>query len=188
MSNNVTKRRTIFIDKTFQGRTIVSVSLLIVLSTLCSAALVYWLSSGELQAQSQTAHLSVITTLEHLGISILIANVVAMLIAVVLAVFVVLYASHKISGPLYRFEKLCEHVGDGQLDTITSLREHDQLQALGTAFAGMVAKLRTRRDRRTALLAELTTQLEQILKDPAVANQYSSQIEHIRKDLQQLQD
>lgn len=190
MPNNITKtkRHTIFIDRAFQGRTILSVFLLIALSTICSALLVYWLTGGELKAQSQTAHLSVISTLEHLGISILIANVVAMLIAGCLAVFVALYASHKIAGPLYRFEKLCEHIGDGQLDTITSLREHDQLQALGKSFASMVAKLRSCKDRRVELVGQLLSHLEQLQQDPTITAHHSELLEQMRQSLSELQE
>jgi nitrogen fixation/metabolism regulation signal transduction histidine kinase len=188
MSNNTSKRQTIFIDKSFQGRTILSVFLLIALSGICSALLVYWLTGGELQAQSQTAHLSIVNTLEHLGISILIANVVAILVAGSMAVFVVLYASHKIAGPLYRFEKLCEQIGDGHLEMITSLREHDQLQELGTAFSEMVTKLRSRKDKQEELVTKLASHLEALQQDPDVSTQHSEQLKQMRHTLIQLLD
>jgi nitrate/nitrite-specific signal transduction histidine kinase len=188
MPNNQHQRRTVFIDKAFQGRSIAGVLLLILLSALCSALLIYWLAGGELQAQSQTAHLNIMNALEHLGIAIFLANLVALFIAGGLAVFVMLYSSHKIAGPLYRFEKLCEQVGDGQLDSITSLREGDQLQDMGKAFAGMVVKLRERRGQRMSLTAKLDDQLEQIQKDPALTTNYSAQLEQMREALKQLQD
>lgn len=188
MSNNLHQRRTIFIDKAFQGRFIAGVLLLILLSAFCSALLIYWLAGGELQAQSQTAHLNIMNALEHLGIAIFLANVVALLIAGCLAVFVMLYSSHKIAGPLYRFEKLCEQVGDGQLDAITALREGDQLQDMGKAFAGMVGKLRERKGQRLALAAKLADQLEQIQKDPAITANYSGQLGQMQEALKQLQE
>lgn len=186
--SNKAKRRTIYIKKDFQGRTILSVFLLIVLSGLCSALLLYWLTGGELQSQSFSAHYNMMDNLEHLGVSILIANVVAIFIAGGLAVFVILYASHKIAGPLYRFEKLCEHIGNGQLDTITSLREHDQLQELGNAFTGMVAKLRSRKDQRAVLVTKLSDHLAQLQQDPAIATHYSEHLEQMRQALAQLQE
>jgi methyl-accepting chemotaxis protein len=188
MSNNQSQRRTIFIDKAFQGRFILKMFLLILLSGFCSALLIYWLTGGDLQAQSYTAHTNIMTSLEHLGISILIGNLLAMLIAGSLVVVVALYASHKIAGPLYRFEKLCEQIGDGQLESIPSLREHDQLQELGKAFAEMASKLRYRKSKRILLINELANQLEQLRKEPSVANQYAGQLEKMQQTLEQLQE
>jgi nitrate/nitrite-specific signal transduction histidine kinase len=188
MSNNQIKRRTIFIDKAFQGRFILSVLLLILLSAACSALLVYWLAGGELQAQSQTAHINIMNALEHIGISILIGNLAALLIAGGVSVFIVLYSSHKIAGPLYRFEKLCQNVGDGQLDTITSLREDDQLQDMGKAFADMVTKLRSRKDQRVALVTELTSHLEQLRQDQAITDKHSGKLEQMQQALKRLQE
>ena len=188
MSNNQHQRRTIFINKAFQGRFILGVILLILLSSFCSALLIYWIAGGDLQAQTQTAHINIANTLEHLGISIFIANVAALLIAGGLSVFVMLYSSHKIAGPLYRFEKLCEQVGDGQLDTITSLREGDQLQDMGKAFAGMVSKLRDRKSQRVVLATSLSDQLGQLQKDPAVSANYSRQLAAMQDALKQLQE
>ncbi|AMK75305.1 MULTISPECIES: hypothetical protein [Methylomonas] len=159
MNNTVTKRRQIFIKKDFQGRFILGAFALILLAGLCSAALIYWMTGGDLQAQSQSAHANIVNAAERLGISILIGNLVAILVAGGIAVSTVLYASHKIAGPLYRFETLCQEVGDGKLDTVTHLRENDQLQDLALSFSNMVAKLRSRRDHRARLLAELNRQI-----------------------------
>lgn len=159
MNNTVTKRRQIFIKKDFQGRFILGAFALILLAGLCSALLIYWMTGGDLQAQSQSAHANIVNAAERLGVSILIGNLVAILIAGGIAVSSVLYASHKIAGPLYRFETLCQEVGDGKLDTVTHLREHDQLQDLALSFSNMVAKLRSRRDHRARLIAELNRQI-----------------------------
>ena len=54
-------------------------------------------------------------------------------------------ASHIIAGPLYRFEKLCEQVGNDDLDIITAIREKDQLHDLAKAFMVMINKLSARK-------------------------------------------
>ena len=159
MNTSDSKRSRVFIKKDFQGRFILGAFALILLAGLCSALLIYWMTGGDLQAQSQSAHANIVNAAERLGISILIGNLVAILVAGGIAVSTVLYASHKIAGPLYRFETLCQEVGEGKLDTVTHLREHDQLQDLALSFSNMVAKLRSRRDHRARLLAELNRQL-----------------------------
>ena len=188
MSNNADKRHSIFINKAFQGRFILNVLLLLLLSGLCSAMLIYWMTGGALQAESQTAHANIVNSLENLGFSILIGNLVAMLLAGGVALFVILYASHKIAGPLYRFEKLCQQIGDGQLDTVTSLRQHDQLQDLGTAFGDMVNKLRRRKDQRIQLIVKLNADLDQLEQDQSLAFDQRDRLEQMRQTLMQLQE
>jgi nitrate/nitrite-specific signal transduction histidine kinase len=188
MSNNVNKRRKIFINKTFQGRFILNVLLLILLSGFSSAMLIYWVIGGDLQVESQTAHENINNALNHLGISLILGNLTAMLIVGMLTVFMVLYASHKIAGPLYRFEKLCEQIGDGQLDGISRLREGDQLQDMGKAFDDMIGKLRNRQDQRKLLVTKLSGQLEQLQQDQAIATHHSEHLEQMRQTLAQLQE
>jgi methyl-accepting chemotaxis protein len=186
MSSNQIKRRNIFIKKAFQGRFIVGVFLLILLSSLCSALLIYWITGGDLQAQSQTAHVNIMTAWERLGVSIFIGNVVAFIVAGSLAVIVVLYASHKIAGPLYRFEVLCKQVGNGQLDTVTTLREKDQLQDLAEAFSIMVNKLRSQRSARQETAAKLSAKLEQLQAEDGLSTAQRSLLNEIEVMAKQL--
>ena len=159
MNNNQSKRHRIFIKKGFQSRFILGAFAVILLSGLCSALLIYWLTGDDLQAQSLSVHANIAKAWERLGISILIGNVVSILVAGTVAVISVLYASHKIAGPLYRFETLCEQVGNGNLDSIASLRENDQLQELSLAFVTMVAKLRNQRELQNRLLIDINNNI-----------------------------
>jgi nitrate/nitrite-specific signal transduction histidine kinase len=165
MNDNQPKRSRIFINKRFQSRFILGTFAIILLSGLCSALLIYWIAGGDLLAQSQSAHANIVNAWERLGISILIGNLVSILVAGAVAVISMLYASHKIAGPLYRFETLCEQVGNGNLDGITSLRESDQLQELAGAFVGMVTKLRSRRDRQAGLLSGINSMIRDLNHD-----------------------
>lgn len=186
MSNLPIKRRNVFINKSFQGRFIVWVFMLILLSGLCSALLIYWLTGGELKAQAHTAHINMLSVFEHLGLSIFIGNVVAIFIAGIIAVFVVIIASHKIAGPLYRFEKLCEQVGDGHFDGVTTLREKDQLQELGKSFSIMTAKLRMRQNKQMECIAKINTQIAQIKGDQNVTPQQRILLDELEQAIKQL--
>jgi methyl-accepting chemotaxis protein len=159
MNNSASKRRNVFIKKAFQARFMAGVIGLILLSSLSSALLIYWVTGGDLQAQAQSAHANIVTAWQRLGLSILLGNVVAIIVAGAAGIASVLYASHKIAGPLYRFETLCREVGDGNLNTITKLREDDQLQDLAKSFSTMVIKLRDRRDLRQRLLNDINQQI-----------------------------
>jgi len=59
--------------------------------------------------------------------------------AVVLAV---IYLTHKIAGPLYRFEKSMEAVGRGDLTHVVKTRKGDELKDLEEAFNEMIISLR----------------------------------------------
>ena len=160
MNNTTYKRRNVFIKKGFQIRFIAGVIALILLSGLCSALLIYWITGSDLEAQSLSAHVSIANAWERLGMSILIGNVISILVVGAAAVATVLYASHKIAGPLHSFENMCEEIGNGNLDTMTQLREEDQLQALALSFSTMVGKLRERRDRRAKLLGDINCRIK----------------------------
>jgi nitrogen fixation/metabolism regulation signal transduction histidine kinase len=162
MNDTAVKRRRLFIDKRFQGRFILGAFAIIMLSGLCSALLIYWITGDDLKAQTFSAHINIADADSRLGLSILIGNVVSILVAGGVAIISVLYASHKIAGPLYRFKKLCEEVGNGNLDTITSLREQDLLQELALAFSVMLNNLRDQRDRRKQHLAEIQSRIDDL--------------------------
>jgi methyl-accepting chemotaxis protein len=180
------KRSSIFINKVVQVRFIVGAFLVILFSGLCSALLIYWITGGDLQAQSHSAHVNITNTWEKLGLSILISNVVSMLITGTIALFVVLHATHKIVGPLYRFEKNCEQIGEGNLDAYVSLRENDQLQSLGSAFTDMVNKLRARNSEQQELVAKINTQVEQLKQDQTMTDQQQGALNELARLIKQL--
>jgi methyl-accepting chemotaxis protein len=186
MSNVHFKRSNIFINKAIQARFIVGVFLLILLSGLCSALLVFWITGGDLEAQSQTAHANIANAWDRLWLSILIGNVVSMVIAGAIAIYVVLYATHKIVGPLYRFEKICEQVGEGNLDGLISLREKDQLQTLGLAFTDMVNKLRARKSGQQELVDRINVQIEQLKHDQNMTEHQLGTLNELTRLIQQL--
>lgn len=186
MSRAPFKRSNIFINKAIQARFIIGVFLLILLSGVCSALLIFWITGSDLQAQSHTAHANIANAGERLWLSILIGNVVSMVIAGTLAMIVVLYATHKIVGPLYRFEKICEQVGEGNLDGLVALREKDHLQALGLAFTNMVNKLRTRKTEQQEVLARINTQVEQLMKDQDITEHQLGGLSELARLLKQL--
>ncbi len=159
---------------------------MILLSGLCSALLIFWITGGDLQAQSQSAHANIVNAWDRLGLSILIGNVVSIVIAGSISMFMVLYATHKIVGPLYRFKKICEEVGSGNLDTHLSLREKDQLQELGLAFSDMVHKLRTKKTQHLDLLTQINTQLEQLTQDQNITTQQLEQINELNRLVKKL--
>lgn len=158
MSNNQ-QRRIVFIKRDFQLRFIFGAFSLILLAGFCSALLVYSITADDLNAQSLSVHTNLEQASNRLGLSVMMGNIVSILVAGAVAVFSVLYGSHKLAGPLYRFETLCRQVASGNLDGITKLREKDQLQELAESFAEMVDKLREQRHLRGKAVADINDQI-----------------------------
>ncbi len=186
MSKPHFKRRHIFINKVVQVRFILGAFLVILLSSLCSSLLIYWITGGDLQAQSHSAHVNIAHSEERLILSILISNVVAILITGGISLYAVLHATHKIVGPLYRFEKNCEQIGSGNLDAYTLVRENDHFQGLGLAFTNMVDKLRAKKLEQQELADKITAQAELLKQGQNLTGQQVSELKEIARLLKQL--
>lgn len=184
MKDKLPKRRNVFIKKGFQGRLILGVFGIILLAGLCSALLIYWLTGSDLEAQSLSMHAAVSSVSERLGASVVIGSLVSMLVAGIVTVISVLYATHKIAGPLYRFETLCRQIGNGNLDGITQLREKDQLKALALAFSEMVGKLREQRGLRSEVVATIYDQLSVLQGSSNLTQPQQEAVEKILDALQ----
>ena len=60
-----------------------------------------------------------------------------------LMLLISLYVSHRFAGPIYRFEKSAQSVGNGDLTHRVSLRTGDELMELQEEFNDMVARLQS---------------------------------------------
>lgn len=65
---------------------------------------------------------------------------------------------------MYRLQKMCEEVSNGNYNPVTSLRKADQLTALAQSFASMIDALREKQDNNKSKVAELRKLLESMLK------------------------
>jgi len=148
------KRSIVFIEKAFQGRFILWMLVLILLFALCSAFVLYLLLASDLESESFSAHLRIADTWHKLGRSIIVGNAVSALFSGISVVVVVLYLSHRIAGPMYRFQRIFRRIAAGDLAVPTHLREHDQMKVLAAALEDMLVELRRRREHRLRSLGE----------------------------------
>lgn len=179
------KRRTLFIQPAFQGRFIASMLGLILLFAVCSAFILYLLLASDLESEARSAHLRIVDTWQKLGLSIVIGNLVSALFTGITVIVVVLYISHKIAGPMYRFQKLFAEVGRGHLDMTASLREHDQLKELASSFDEMLASLRKRRDERIVAIRDAAAAVHEL--QYLYPEESSSALARIQTRLQELE-
>jgi len=72
------------------------------------------------------------------------ALLVSFCISAAAVTLAVIYLTHKIAGPLYRFEKSMEVVGQGDLTHVVRTRRGDELKDLEVSFNEMIKNLRQR--------------------------------------------
>ena len=72
---------------------------------------------------------------------IIITSISVVVLLSFITIYTVLYLSHRIAGPLYKFEKITNEIGNGNLNISVQLRQKDELLPLKKAFENMVENL-----------------------------------------------
>ncbi len=158
MTLNKTQENT---PKSSSAQLFLGVTFLIILSSCLSALAIFYLTTPDLQTV-QSPEASIVESWQKLGIALFIGNLISVIFAGGIALFVVLYSSRKITEPLYRFEKLCEQVGQGEFDVVTVPREKLQFKNLSIAFSSMVSKLHQKRNEQHELIAQMEMQIQDL--------------------------
>ncbi|MCW9046754.1 MAG: hypothetical protein OQK46_01640 [Gammaproteobacteria bacterium] len=171
MNNSDIKRHTIFIQKKFQARSIITVVGIIAISGLVSGVLLYFLLANELSSELQVAHSQIQNTWDSLAPAIIFGNIVTVIVTGLVAAIAVLYQSHKIAGPMYRLQSICEEVSKGNYNPVSSLRKADQLTALAESFETMLLSLRDKQSHQSEILAEVQFLITSLLKEADSENQ-----------------
>lgn len=134
-------RRRYLIKKTFQLKFVAHFLVLVIFGSLVSGILLYFLASSELGVQYYSAHIAIRNTWDILKPSILITHTGAVILVSVITVYMVIYLSNRIAGPLYRLETILGEVAAGNLDIKVTLRKNDELAPLKTSVQNMIEKL-----------------------------------------------
>ena len=73
--------------------------------------------------------------------AVLLTNVITLIVVTFATIVVVLFISHKIAGPMFRFEQDLKDIGQGDLTKKISLRKKDQFTNLSDSLNIMTATL-----------------------------------------------
>ncbi|MFQ5586263.1 MAG: hypothetical protein ACE5GF_05505 [Thermodesulfobacteriota bacterium] len=123
-------RRNIFIKRRFQADFSVKFLVLILIESLLAIGLFVYLSRDTITTGYSGSELIISRTRDFFLPTLLLSNLVVVGITAVVGVVVFLLASHKLAGPLYRFEKTLDNMGSGDLTHRFSLRQKDQMKSL----------------------------------------------------------
>lgn len=137
-------RRQYFIKKDFQTRFIVKFILVLVTGGFISVGLTLLTTRGTLTTSFVDSRLLIQDTPLVILPSVVLTTVISIAVVGIIAAIVMLLVSHKIAGPMYRFEKDIERIAGGDLKSHINLRKGDQFQETVKNLNLMIDSLNSR--------------------------------------------
>ena len=138
------RRRNYYIKKKFQRNFILKFCALVILGSIVSGLIIYVMSRATLTTTFENSRLTIKSTADFILPAVLLSSIIVIVSTCGAAIFITLFTSHKIAGPLYRMEKDVQEVTSGNLDMRFSLRQGDELKALAVSLDTMVLTLKNR--------------------------------------------
>jgi len=120
------KRRQYFIKKDYQLKFILKFCLIILAGSIISTGVLFLFSQGTLTSSFEHSRLIIRNTGIAIMPAVILTNIITLILISIAAVVVVLFISHKIAGPMFRFEKDLKEIGEGNLTKTIALRNKDQ--------------------------------------------------------------
>lgn len=169
------QRKNYFIKKDFQAKFILKFCLLLLAGVIVSMALLFFFSQDTLTSSFHNSRLVIKNTGLVILPSIVYTGLITLVLLTIGTVIVILFISHKIAGPMFRFEKELREIGEGNLTKKVLLRNKDQAAELADAINEMTATLQKK-------VFSIQTELERIRE---AARQQNVPLDHI-EDLDRL--
>ncbi|OGQ46663.1 MAG: hypothetical protein A2W63_02990 [Deltaproteobacteria bacterium RIFCSPLOWO2_02_44_9] len=135
MDNNpFFRRRNYFIKKNFQVNFTVKFLIIILIEAFLAAGLFLYMSKGTLTTGYLGSELRIARTYDFFLPMLLLSNLIIVGISAVIGIGVLIFLSHRIAGPLYRFENILNSIKKGDLTQRFKLRENDQFAELANSI------------------------------------------------------
>ncbi len=172
------KRRTrVLIDKTFQFRQIALFMAINLFMLVLFTCFTYLFFGDELKTNLASAHATYRSVWQMILPILLTLGLLNLFLSSILIFIFVLFASHKIAGPLYRFQIWIDELGKRNFQTITSIREKDQLHPLSLSLKQTTEVLGDDLRR----LADGTGRLRQLLSSTAEGQESRKVVESMHE-------
>ena len=135
------KRRIHYIKKDFQFKFILKFCLLVLLGAAISTVLLSVFATGTLTTSFKGSKLVVEKTYTAILPALIYTNLITAVLITLATIFVTLYVSHKLAGPMFRFETDLKMIGEGDLTKRIKVRQHDQLTDFADSLNDMTESL-----------------------------------------------
>ena len=136
------KRRNYFIDRAFQTEFVLKFCGLVILGSALFGILLYLFSKNALTTSFENSRLVIKSTSDYIFPGLLLGGLITAIITAISASIVVILMTHRIAGPMYRFEKYIKEVGSGKLCPDLRIRKKDQFQNMVDALNKMTDDLK----------------------------------------------
>lgn len=135
------KRRQYFIRKDYQFKFILKFCLIVLAGSIISTAFLFFFAQGTLTSSFEHSRLVIRNTANAIMPAVILTNVITLIVITFATIVIVLFISHKIAGPMFRFEKDLKDIGQGDLTKKVRLRKKDQFTNLADSLNTMTATL-----------------------------------------------
>lgn len=140
-STKTYRRRHFFVKKDYQFKFILKFCLIVMAGSIISTGLIFFFSQGTLTSSFENSRLVVKNTALAILPAIIYTNIITLLMITLATIVAVLFISHKIAGPMFRFEKELKLIRDGDLTKSIRLRKNDQITDMAESLNEMTANL-----------------------------------------------
>jgi methyl-accepting chemotaxis protein len=149
------RRKNYLIKRKFQFNFLSRFVVLLLGGSLAVAGIFMYISSNTITTGYSNSTLKVQSTPAFFFASLLFITVVVAVVIGTLGVIAFIFLSHRIAGPLYRFEKTLGDISSGNLTSRINLRKTDQLVELKEAFNILLDSLDSRMGKAGETLNEM---------------------------------
>ena len=136
------KRKQYFINKTFQSEFIVKFCGLVIMGSVVFGIILYLFSKHALTTSFENSRLVIKSTADYIFPGLLFGGVITAIITALAAGAVVMLMTHRIAGPMYRFERYINEIGSGRLYSDLKIRKKDQFQNMAGSLNKMTHDLK----------------------------------------------
>lgn len=193
MSNGpVFRRRNYFIKKKFQIDFTIKFLIIILIEVILAIGFFIYLSRGTLTTGFVGSDFRIAKTSEFFLPTLFLSNLIILAITGVIGIAVLIVMSHRIAGPLHRFEKVLEEIGKGDLTHRFKLRDNDQLSELADSITELTVSMDKRiSDAKLKIqeLSELHTEIQSVLSGkPTADKEIKGQLSAVSEKIEELEE
>ncbi len=138
------QRRQLYINKKFQFRFIFKFVLILVLGGVITIGLTLFNTNDSLTTTYMNSKLVIQSTSLAIMPSVIYTTLITTFVIGLVVIMVTLLVSHKIAGPMYRFDSDIKRIADGDLKFRIRIRKGDQFQEVALSLNTMIESLASR--------------------------------------------
>ena len=181
-------RRKYFISRKFQIEFSFRFLLIIAAASIMVMLLFFYNSRGTLTAGYTGSEVKLLQTGAYFLPSLVVSTIIIVIFACLTGALVMILLSHRLAGPLFRFQVVLDELSSGNLTMRFNLREKDQLKELADRMNGMAGVMDWKIGEIKSNAAEISAIVEELRSVPAAQPPFSRDpLQEITKKLTALQ-